>query len=409
MFDYDGTLAGFLAATLTRAALFIAAPAAAQDALGVISFGETDQGNDMAYGFAWNFPAKDAAHAEAVNACIWSGGTNCIQFARFLNGCGALAMDEHGNAKGKSGLTGEQAEVRALQGCEAAGGAGCNVVGSLCTTPDGVPTTYSGRESFLAAQDAQTTVTGPGDASLAREERVQLQQALTVLGFDAGPADGIFGPRTRAAILEWQNASGHEATGYVSREQAASLLAVNASPDREKEPRLEAADNQSGDVLIFGPATGPKCTEQGGASGGHCWRELANKSGCFFLDRPFDDYEYYEIRFNWSGACLNSTADGSGMLTESGNFDGDDSFLGVSWVAASKGEMIRGMKQGHWSYRGRGKYVDGVETDCSERRQFIGGKKNGRSVQRCSFKQNSQQWVEEREWDCVDGQCHPID
>ena len=56
--------------------------AAAQEAHGVIAFGtETDQGNVVAYGFAWNFPAKDTAHAEAMNACMSGGGTDCIQLA----------------------------------------------------------------------------------------------------------------------------------------------------------------------------------------------------------------------------------------------------------------------------------------------------------------------------------------
>ncbi len=279
MFDNHRTSAGFLAAVLAGAALFVFAPAAAQDVHGAIAFGtETGQSNGVAYGFAWNFPAKDAAHMKAVNACISSGGTNCIQLAWFQDGCGALAMDQHGNAQGKPGMTQEQAEARALQTCEAVGGSGCTIVGSLCTAPDGEPGTWSGSETVLPAQDAQTTVTGPTDESpaheeavplqdaqtavtgpvdelLAREERVLIQQALNALGFDAGPADGIFGPRTRAAIREWQTASGHEATGKVTREQFAALTAaaVEVAQDQDQEPRQEAAESQPGEVLVFNP------------------------------------------------------------------------------------------------------------------------------------------------------------
>ena len=43
--------------------------------------------------------------------------------------------------------------------------------------------------------DAQTT-TGP----LTREERRRLQAGLNALGFDAGPVDGVVGPRTRRAV-----------------------------------------------------------------------------------------------------------------------------------------------------------------------------------------------------------------
>ncbi len=87
-----------VAAMLAGAALYSLAPAAAQEAHGVIAVGETVAGDSVAYGIAWNFPAREAAHAEAVNACTSSGGTNCVQLAQFRNGCGALAIDRHGYA-----------------------------------------------------------------------------------------------------------------------------------------------------------------------------------------------------------------------------------------------------------------------------------------------------------------------
>ncbi len=122
-------------------------------------------------------------------------------------------------------------------------------------------------------------VTEPEEESLARDQRVLAQQSLNALGYDAGSADGIFGPRTRAAIREWQNASGHEATGQVTQEQFAALFAVEVAQDQE--PRQEDAGNRSGEVLVFGPETGPKFST---SSGEYCLRELANKSECFFLD-----------------------------------------------------------------------------------------------------------------------------
>ena len=74
MFDHYLTPARFFNATLTLAALLISVSAAAQEAHGVIAFGtETDQDNGVAYGFAWNFPAKETAHVEAMNACYWLG------------------------------------------------------------------------------------------------------------------------------------------------------------------------------------------------------------------------------------------------------------------------------------------------------------------------------------------------
>ena len=247
MFNLRHAQGRFLAAPIAGAALVAAVPAAAQDAHGVIALGETAQGKGVAYGFSWNFDGKDAAHAEAVNACISSGGTDCVQLAWFQNGCGALAIDQYGNAQGKPGMSSEQAEARALRTCEGAGEGGCNIVGSVCAAPGGEPGTWSGSESVVLDPGSQTTATGPEDEPLTREERVRVQQSLTTLGFDAGPADGVFGRRTRSAIWEWQTANGVEATGHLTREQYASITAVDASltEEREPEPRPETADSRN--------------------------------------------------------------------------------------------------------------------------------------------------------------------
>lgn len=56
------------------------------------------------------------------------------------------------------------------------------------------------------------------DGPLERERIVALQERLNEKGFDAGPADGIPGPMTRAAIREFQLANGMIADGYPSKE-----------------------------------------------------------------------------------------------------------------------------------------------------------------------------------------------
>ena len=43
---------------------------------------------------------------------------------------------------------------------------------------------------------------------LDRDERRQIQMGLASLGFDPGPADGLFGQRTRDAIGRWQVSQG---------------------------------------------------------------------------------------------------------------------------------------------------------------------------------------------------------
>ena len=73
-----------------------AGSARAQDAHGAIAFGELDQA--VAYSFAWDYAAKDEAEAAARDACLSSGADSCVVLAWFQNGCGALAIDEHGMA-----------------------------------------------------------------------------------------------------------------------------------------------------------------------------------------------------------------------------------------------------------------------------------------------------------------------
>ena len=60
---------------------------------------------------------------------------------------------------------------------------------------------------------------------LTRTDRRLIQSSLAAQGFDPGPADGVFGRRTRSAIGQWQAARGKEPTGYLNAEAAELLLA----------------------------------------------------------------------------------------------------------------------------------------------------------------------------------------
>lgn len=61
--------------------------------------------------------------------------------------------------------------------------------------------------------------------ALARAERVRIQRRLSLAGFDPRGFDGIFGPRTRQAIADFQLASGFPATGYLDGSVLADLSA----------------------------------------------------------------------------------------------------------------------------------------------------------------------------------------
>jgi lytic murein transglycosylase len=53
-----------------------------------------------------------------------------------------------------------------------------------------------------------------GEPALSREQRIQLQERLSRRGFDVGTADGIIGPRTVAAIKEFQKSVGLPPDGF---------------------------------------------------------------------------------------------------------------------------------------------------------------------------------------------------
>ena len=72
---------------------------------------------------------------------------------------------------------------------------------------------------------------------LEREERVLIQQGLAAAGQEPGPTDGLFGgeqTRTRQAIRVWQAAKGLEASGYLTQEQAETLMALGQAAEEAR-------------------------------------------------------------------------------------------------------------------------------------------------------------------------------
>ena len=64
---------------------------------------------------------------------------------------------------------------------------------------------------------------------LDRPTRRLIQQELRTAGFDPGTPDGLFGPRTRAAIRDWQQSRGASPTGYLTDAEA-ELLRTGTTP-----------------------------------------------------------------------------------------------------------------------------------------------------------------------------------
>ena len=193
---------------------------------------------------------------------------------------------------------------------------------------------YRDLETGQCAGAALAAAAGAEKAlGLDRDARRRIQAALAARGFDPGAPDGIFGPRTRAAIRAWQaDAGADRPTGYLSRADVDALLgaAVAAAP--------------GGD--------GPPCAGTGEAP---CWQAVENRPGCFIWNpRPHPGET-----MTWSGECLGGRPHGAGETVWRWREDGERR------TSSSEGEYRRGIRQGHWRVRtGRGEnwegpYVDG--------------------------------------------------
>ena len=105
-----------------------------------------------------------------------------------------------------------------------------------------------------AQRDAEEAAAAEEEAlGLDRETRRRIQMGLEAEGFDPGPVDGLFGPRTRSAIRGWQEAQGRAVTGYLDEVSAKALLA--AGERFEDVPESEDAldgKTETAEVVVSG-------------------------------------------------------------------------------------------------------------------------------------------------------------
>ncbi len=76
---------------------------------------------------------------------------------------------------------------------------------------------------WRAERHAATTAPLVRKAPRTRERVFRIQHGLASIGYGHGPADGIFGPRTRAAIRAFQSGEGLPSTGKISNRLEAAL------------------------------------------------------------------------------------------------------------------------------------------------------------------------------------------
>ena len=93
-------------------------------------------------------------------------------------------------------------------------------------------------EHYLRAATGTAPRAVEAALGLDRSARRRVQRRLASAGFSPGPADGVFGPGTRAAIRRWQASRGALATGYLDGAGASALGAsvVSATAVSGPEP-----------------------------------------------------------------------------------------------------------------------------------------------------------------------------
>ena len=176
--------------------LCTASVVAAQTPVGVLAVDER-QGDQ--YGWAVDYETAAAARQAALGEC----GSGCSVVLTFPR-CGAYAADQDADSTAvgwaESYDSADGARQRALSECGSRGGSGCMVRVWGC--------------------NGHVVEEGLG---LDRSARREIQAGLQAQGFDPGGADGMFGPRTRAAIRSWQSSQGARATGYLDSASVAAL------------------------------------------------------------------------------------------------------------------------------------------------------------------------------------------
>ena len=176
---------------------------AAQPPVGALAVDER-QGDQ--WGWAVDYETAGAAQQRALSEC----GPNCSVVLTFAR-CAAYAADQDADSTAvgwaESYGSSAAAQQAALSECSSRGGSGCIVRVWGCNGP--------------------VVEEGLG---LDAASRRQIQVGLGATGFDPGGADGMFGPRTRAAIRGWQSSRGSRATGYLDGASAAALRSAAAGP-----------------------------------------------------------------------------------------------------------------------------------------------------------------------------------
>jgi len=248
---------------------------------------------------------------------------------------------------------------------------------------------------------------------LERKERRWVQQGLASLGFEPGPADGLFGNRTRAAIRRYQGEKGFDETGYLTEEQSQALAALGEEAARAHAEARRADDEAYAGAKSKGTAEAYGSYLEAYPTGRHaaearrlhaeaervererrerapgrrirdcpqCPELVVVPAGSYMMGSPESESSrdgdegpvhrvtiaepfavgVYEVTFNeWDacrrhGGCTHSPGDrgwGRGMRPVM-NLNRNDAQQYVRWLSRKTGERYRLLSESEWEYVAR--------------------------------------------------------
>lgn len=99
----------------------------------------------------------------------------------------------------------------------------------------------SDQQNTQAPRDQQAQASQGHGTQQDQDTVKQAQEQLSAMGHDAGPADGIIGPKTQAAVKEFQQSKGLQASGQLDSQTLAALQTGGS----ESTPRGQSSGSQS--------------------------------------------------------------------------------------------------------------------------------------------------------------------
>ena len=279
-------------------------------------------------------------------------------------------------------LTRQQLAARAYEAAERV-----NTISSYRLFVERYPGTLYAKLAEEQIRNLESVVTPPApspeevEASLGleRAERRQIQMGLASLGFDPGPADGLFGRGTQGAIGRWQTSLGGAATGHLDAEAAKTLLAAGEEAARkqaeEEAERKRAAEEAARKRAAMRPGRVfrdcPECPElvvvpagsftMGSPSSEEGREDVEGPQHRVTIPEPFAVGKYEVTFAEWdacvaAGGCNGHRSDdkswGRGRRPVI-NVSWEDAKAYVAWLSRKTGEDYRLLSEAEWEYAAR--------------------------------------------------------